>query len=300
MKKAFIALLALALLVVPVAAQEEQPLVTTMETEPGEELITETGGIAPDSPLYVLDTLADDIALALTFDPEAKAELGVKIAEERLMEAKEMAKKNRTREMNRAIEEFGKIMNRTRDAVDAIPDDGRPEIAERAARATARIQARAENVTLKALIVIQTVSEKVLANAPEQARDALTTAFEKIEAHLQEMQTKMIEKRAEIKLKIKSMLNATQEQVEAMNQRIDAEEGLVAVRERIRAVIAERTEVAARIQERLAESNITESKIKEIVEEVQARIETRLQQANATAAQIEERVKERLQEMRKK
>ena len=52
---------------------------------------TEDAGVTPDSPLYGLDRAMDRIALALTFNKAAKAEKGLNIAQERLMEAKEMA-----------------------------------------------------------------------------------------------------------------------------------------------------------------------------------------------------------------
>ena len=94
------------------------------EAAPGDELVAGTGGIAPDNILYGLDVALDNIWLALTFDPAARAQLGLQIAEERLLEAKAMAEQGRAQAARAAIEQYGAALNVSKAAMRAIHEDG--------------------------------------------------------------------------------------------------------------------------------------------------------------------------------
>ena len=87
----------LLLLSVPVTAQE--PTVPALP-EPG---------TTPDSALYFLDLALDNLALALTFDSDARIEKELEIAEERLAEARVMALEGDLEAMAKAEGEHGKI-----------------------------------------------------------------------------------------------------------------------------------------------------------------------------------------------
>ena len=230
MRIAIFLLAALILAVIPVMAQE---INETQLNETLTQIEAETGGIGPDNPLYIFDTAFDKLKLWLTWDPEAKARLAIKIAEERLMEAKEMAKKNKTKEAEIAVAGYEEMLNETERALEAIPEDGSAEISEGAAKKVAGIQAELQNLTLKALVVIQHVSQKVIAKAPEEAKPALQRAFERVTQHLEAVQQKMQEKRERIKLKLKAVLNLTTEEAENLTQQIEAETGLKKAKEKV-------------------------------------------------------------------
>lgn len=230
MRIAIFLLAALILAVIPVMAQE---INETQLNETLTQIEAETGGIGPDNPLYIFDTAFDKLKLWLTWDPEAKARLAIKIAEERLMEAKEMAKKNKTKEAEIAVAGYEEMLNETERALEAIPEDGSAEISEGAAKKVAGIQAELQNLTLKALVVIQHVSQKVIAKAPEEAKPALQRAFERVTQHLEAVQQKMQEKRERIKLKLKAVLNLTTEEAENLTQKIEAETGLKKAKEKV-------------------------------------------------------------------
>jgi len=68
---------------------EPTPAPATSPTAPVETALTVEPGLTPDNPLWALDVIADKILLALANGPE-KAELGLKIAEERLAEVNAM------------------------------------------------------------------------------------------------------------------------------------------------------------------------------------------------------------------
>ncbi len=93
MKKLFTILVIVMLMVPFVVAQEE--------VDPG---------VTPDSLFYGLDKAMDRISLALTFNKAAKAEKGLKIAEERLMEAKQMFEENKGDKAEKAQEQHERTL----------------------------------------------------------------------------------------------------------------------------------------------------------------------------------------------
>jgi len=67
-------------------------------------------GITPDSFLYGLDVALDKIDMLLTFDQAKKSKKGLKIAQERLQEVREMAIKNKLEAMGRAQREHDDVL----------------------------------------------------------------------------------------------------------------------------------------------------------------------------------------------
>jgi len=253
-------LLAALILAVPVMAQE---INETQLNETLTQIEAETGGIGPDNPLYIFDTAFDKLQLWLTWNPEAKARLAIKIAEERLMEAKEMAKKNKTKEAEIAVAGYEEMLNETERALEAIPEDGSAEISEGAAKKVAGIQAELQNLTLKALVVIQHVSQKVIAKAPEEAKPALQRAFERVTQHLQKVEQRMQEKRERIKLKLKAVLNLTTEEAENLTQNIEAETGLKKAKEKVKRVKEKTGKAPRNITEEIGQQRETAHNITE-------------------------------------
>tara|TARA_Y100000310_G_scaffold339911_1_gene434080 strand:- start:4343 stop:5548 length:1206 start_codon:yes stop_codon:yes gene_type:complete len=70
-------------------------LLFTITVSAQEDIDATDEGIAPDSPLYFLDTALDRINLALTFSKESRAKLEVRLSEERLREVNLMIQKNK-------------------------------------------------------------------------------------------------------------------------------------------------------------------------------------------------------------
>lgn len=71
-------------------------------------------GINPDSALYGLDVALDNIRHLLAANTDAKAKVGLEIAEERLAEVREMIQKNKLKEAKRANHEHEKAMARVK------------------------------------------------------------------------------------------------------------------------------------------------------------------------------------------
>lgn len=63
-------------------------------------------GITPDSILYPVDKLIDEVKVALTTDDEKKIETIEQVAQERLAEAQVMAEENKEDLTKQTVEEF--------------------------------------------------------------------------------------------------------------------------------------------------------------------------------------------------
>lgn len=81
-------------------------------------LAQEDAGITPDKPfLYGIDRALDAIRLALTFDNDARADVALEIAQERLEEAKEMALQDKPEYTGLALSHFENRMNRASELI---------------------------------------------------------------------------------------------------------------------------------------------------------------------------------------
>ncbi|OGO45636.1 MAG: hypothetical protein A2Z05_01835 [Chloroflexi bacterium RBG_16_60_22] len=121
-------------------------------------------GLTPDSPFYFFDTLGKNIGMAFAFGSEAKAGRALQYAEERLAEARAMAEKNRTREMERAANDYDGFMAKVNQRLEEAKRQGISDnISERIALATR-----------KHLAVLDKVKDRV----PEPAKEAIKRARE--------------------------------------------------------------------------------------------------------------------------
>jgi hypothetical protein len=97
-----------------VAFAQEIPEVTQDETVTAQDLGISEPKVLPDSPLYFLKNWGRAIGLFFAFNPAKKAELRLKIANEKLMEAKKLAEMKKDpklieKTLNEFQNEIGKI-----------------------------------------------------------------------------------------------------------------------------------------------------------------------------------------------
>ncbi|MFB6145460.1 MAG: DUF5667 domain-containing protein [Candidatus Nanohaloarchaea archaeon] len=116
-------------------------------------------GVMPGSAFYGLDTALDHISLTLTFDPEKKAELHMRIARERLSEAKTLADRNDSRDASEALERFRSSMKSARRETSDLPEERRANVS------------RSINLTYEDNIkVLNQVSRKVPGKASDRIK----------------------------------------------------------------------------------------------------------------------------------
>lgn len=178
MKKLIIVLLLLPLFLLGsfVSAQEVEPNDEAEATEAIEEETADITsslpepGLTPDSPLYFLDTLGENVGLALARSPENKAKKAFSHAEEKLAEAKNMAEKGKAKAAEKATKKHDEY---TEEATENL---GKAKALGRDVEALA---AHIAEKTLKHQAVLARVYDKLVAKGNENAAAAVQRAMEK-------------------------------------------------------------------------------------------------------------------------
>jgi len=117
-------------------------------------------GLTPDSPLYFLDTLGENIGLALARSPEAKAKKAFKYSEEKLAEAEEMAEESKEEAVEEATDKHEDYLDETNDNLDKAKALGKDADA---------LAAHVAEKTLKHQAVLSRVYDKLMAKGNENA-----------------------------------------------------------------------------------------------------------------------------------
>jgi hypothetical protein len=122
-------------------------------------------GIKPDSPLYILDKLAEKIQIAMITDAVKEAEALAGIAQERLAESKAMAEENNVEKATTALNEYKEQMEKAIDIIDAAAKDGKDV-------------AKTIDKIAKYDIDDEEILDKLMDNVPAEYKEELKKAIE--------------------------------------------------------------------------------------------------------------------------
>lgn len=156
-------------------AQENTATTTSTDVEVDDDL--PDAGISPDNPIHFLDRFFDNVGITFTFNKAAKAQRRLKVAEERLAEAKKLTENNDGR-AEQAIEFYQNQLQRAEDLLAETQD---PQLRERLTERTERYAAILEKIAErqeKAVDKIERADEKV-GQVREKIRAALGRAHDK-------------------------------------------------------------------------------------------------------------------------
>ncbi|MBI2176662.1 hypothetical protein HYU40_04955 [Candidatus Woesearchaeota archaeon] len=224
-----------------------------------------TAGVMPDSPLYFLETAFSRLSLALTFDKAAKAEKGLKIAQERLLEVKAMAKEGKLKEAAKAEGEYETALVTATKAAEEIESDGNSNAARNAMEKISWLQNQTESHYMKVTEakdeILQRQKERM---SPEQIAH-LQQVFSKIEDKAHEMEIKLDSKKDRIKIKEKALANLTSEQADALEMDVSEKTGLTKGRhERAEKEMERAKEAIERAKEQILEKKAEGADVEEI------------------------------------
>lgn len=138
-------------------------------------------GIKPDSPLYILDRLAEKIQIALLTDAAEEAEALAVIAQERLAESKAMAEENDTEKAVKAISEYKELLEKAVDIVDTAAKDG-------------KAVEKTIDMIVKYDIDDEELLERLMDKVPEEYKEELKKAVEALPVNGKEVQDDSNEK----------------------------------------------------------------------------------------------------------
>jgi len=193
----------------------------TAEEIVGEEVVEEAG-ITPDSPLYVFDTLLDDIALAFTFDEVEKVKKAIEVAEERLAEAQVMVAEDNLEAAEEAEAEHAEVLEEAEEALEAIESNGDPEETAESLEEVAELQAELSAHAQK----VAEVKDGILARKAAQGWDPeklahMEEVFNRIKAKAEETGSKAAEKRTKVRTKLKALTESTDAEVDEVEAEIE-------------------------------------------------------------------------------
>lgn len=167
MKQIIAMVLALLLVLTPIMGQEEAEDVdaeaqadaeldteaetgeeeTIVETETEVEAETEIeAGVTPDSFLWGIDVALDRIKVALERNPQSRAEKGLLVAQERLLEIKAMAEAGEFEAAEKARDEHGRALGKVEEAVEDVEDGDASEELENKLRIELKVKEHKERV----------------------------------------------------------------------------------------------------------------------------------------------------------
>lgn len=135
-----------------VSSEAELELAETTFSEPG---------ILPDHPFYFLKQFKEKVQLIVTFDEKEKTKLHLKFAKTRLAEAKVLLDKNKTKEAEESVKDFGR------------------EIEQVSGRNISEIHNQSQDVLRKSSVVLESILERVDEHAKPAIEKALNKSIER-------------------------------------------------------------------------------------------------------------------------
>lgn len=200
-----------------VLAQEVEPSEEAEATEAIEEETADISstlpnpGLTPDSPLYFLDTLGENIGLFLSRSLEAKAKKSFNYAEEKLAEAEDMAEKGNEEAAEEATGKHENYLDETNYNLNKARALGRDVDA---------LAAHVAEKTLKHQAVLARVYDKLVAKGNVNAAAAVQKAMEKsLNGHNKALQAiTNAQRKGELEAKGKKVKDKVEEKVKGLGK----------------------------------------------------------------------------------
>jgi len=102
-------------------------------------------GTTPDSPMWGIDVAMDNLALALTFNEDKKAERALRIADERLSEMAQLAREKKLEKLEKAREQHQKMLLRVQERLEH-EDEATEESLETELKLEAKLEAQKQRL----------------------------------------------------------------------------------------------------------------------------------------------------------
>ncbi|MDO8428173.1 MAG: DUF5667 domain-containing protein [Candidatus Diapherotrites archaeon] len=285
-----------------------------LDSLPGTEVISGSGGIGPGHFLYGLDKAFDKVSLALTFNKHAKAKKALLIARERFLEAKTAADEGNDAGAEEALTEAETMESEAELAVDLVPVEESLNSESIQVTETLSLEADlAEHVSIRAM-VLQRVKEK-LANrsgkgaiAIERVLVKLSDLENKFEARKQALQEKFEIKRERLKQVLQAKTGKTVDEIETELEGVRnkkelfsklkqgsvvrsnrAKAFLVLTKQRLRSALVTDSETLSEIESLISETETTVSDVSSSETETSAEVEIEAE-VSADASELADKI----------
>ena len=186
---------------------------------------TISAGITPDSFWWWLDRAIENLSMLLAFDPAKKAEKGLNIALERLLEIKEMFEGGKVDAASKAEAAHDKVLEKTKKAIDKIE--------EKEAIKEARSFVKIEHGLLEQKEKIEEIRDgikikiEVKGGTLASQADRIDYILGNVGDRVEEVRIKIDLKKDRVKIKIKEDLGKSEEEAEQEIKKLEKEEGVL-------------------------------------------------------------------------
>lgn len=182
--------------------------------------VTENPGITPDSFIWGLDRALENIALLLTFDKGKKAEKGLEIARERLLEVKVMIEENKLSDAENAQEEHRKTLIKVKNSIKNLEKDNSTEELEKELEIEKVLEEHEDNV--EKINTGLKVKIKIEGAITEEQKTLINSILDSLTKQTGEVKIEIKNKKDKIKIKIKQETGKSDDEIE--NEIKDLEE----------------------------------------------------------------------------
>ncbi len=186
--------------------------------------VTENPGITPDSLIWGLDKALDNIALLLTFDKGKKAEKGLEIARERLLEVKAMVEENKLKYAEKAQEEHRKTLIKVKNNIKNFEKDNSTEEIKTDLKIEKRLEEHEDNV--EEINTKLKIKIKIDGAITEEQRILINSILDSIKEQTGEVKIEIKNKKDKIKIKIKQETGKSDDEIEDEIGELEEEIGL--------------------------------------------------------------------------
>ncbi len=208
----FVALLSTLILLSPVVIAQETP---------------QDPGITPDSFLWGLDKVMEQISLLLTASPDAKATKGLKFAEERLAEIKVMIEENKLEAALKAQENHGEVLANVIQNIEEIEEDNSTEEIIEVIEVEKELQDH--NNEVEQVFGELKIKIKIEGEITQQQQALIDSILESLQGQTGEVKIEIKNKKDKIKIKIKIETGKSDEEIEDDIEKLEVDAGLAGI-----------------------------------------------------------------------
>jgi|GEM_PF-6342729 len=182
-------------------------------------------GVNPDSVLWGIDVALDKISLALTLNPEKRAEKALNIAQERLMEVKTMAEANNVKAASKAEAEHDSTIKEVESSIEKLKSDHPEEQIQKELELESKIKEHktaVERVKTGLKVKVQVEGE-----LSSEQRALLDQFLLSLSNSTNRVEMKVQNQREDTKIKLKEETGESETEINQRIQKLEIEHGLL-------------------------------------------------------------------------
>lgn len=221
---------------------------------------TNEPSITPDSFFWGIKNALDKVSLALTFNPQSKAEKGLQIAQERLLEFQKMAEEGKIGAAEKAKQSHGEFLEKAKIAARSISRENKTEEIEQQIEIEKKVE-ELENVSERTENNIK-VKIKTRGNLTAEQKVLVESLIASMQNQTGSLKIEIKENKERIKVEIKQKTGKSEGEIEKEIEGIEKGHNLTGTQmKKASEKISGAKEEIARLEAEIAAKNITDNAV---------------------------------------